>query len=117
VGFLVDTNVLSELRKGDKGNKANIGVRNWFENADDRSLYISVLTLDEIRQGIEHLKRLDMPSATNLEHWLKQIEAQSTRLILPVTQDIPDCWVRINVPNKMPVMDGFLAATEFKLRQ
>ena len=74
-------------------------------------MYISVLTLGEIRQGIEQLKRRDIQSATTLECWLKQIETQSTRLILPVTQGIADCWGRINVPNKMPVIDGFLAAT------
>jgi toxin FitB len=108
MGFLIDTNVLSELRKG---LKANAGVQNWFKNAAGSQLYISVLTLGEIRQGIELLKRRDGQAATSLEYWLEQIKAESVRLILPVTQEIADCWGHINVPDKMPVIDGFLAAT------
>lgn len=108
MGFLIDTNVLSELRKG---LKANVGVQNWFSNADSNGLYISVLTLGEIRQGIEQLKRRDINASTALEEWLKQIEKASARLILPVTQTIADRWGYINVPDKMPVIDGFLAAT------
>ena len=108
MGCLIDTNVLSELRKG---NKANVGVRDWFANADSDSLYISVLTLGEIRQGIEQLKRRDQQAAKSLECWLKQIETESANFLLSVTQEIADCWGKINVPDKMPVIDGFLAAT------
>jgi predicted nucleic acid-binding protein len=108
MGFLIDTNVLSELRKKEK---ANIGVQNWFTNADGNQLYISVLTLGEIRQGIEQLKRKDEKAAHALDIWLKQIESDSVRLILPITQEIADRWGQINVPDKMPVIDGFLAAT------
>ena len=108
MGFLIDTNVLSELRKKEK---ANIGVQNWFTNADGNQLYISVLTLGEIRQGIEQLKHKDEKAAHALDIWLKQIESDSVRLILPITQEIADRWGQINVPDKMPVIDGFLAAT------
>jgi len=82
MGFLIDTNVLSELRKG---NKANVGVRDWFANADSDSLYISVLTLGEIRQGIEQLRRRDQQAAKSLECWLKQIETESANFLLSVT--------------------------------
>ncbi len=108
MGFLIDTNVLSELRKG---LKANVGVQNWFSNADSNDLYISVLTLGEIRQGIEQLKRRDLQASIALDLWLKQIEIASERLILPVTHTIAERWGYINVPDKMPVIDGFLAAT------
>jgi hypothetical protein len=81
MGFLIDTNVLSELRKKEK---ANIGVQ---------------------------LKRKDEKAAHALDIWLKQIESDSVRLILPITQEIADRWGQINVPDKMPVIDGFLAAT------
>lgn len=64
MGFLIDTNVLSELRKG---LKANVGVQNWFSNADSNDLYISVLTLGEIRQGIEQLKRPDLQVSIALD--------------------------------------------------
>jgi toxin FitB len=108
MGFLIDTNVLSELRKG---LKANAGVQDWFKNAGGNQLYISVLTLGEIRQGIELLKRRDGQAATSLEYWLEKIENESARLILPVTQSIANCWGQINVPNKLLVIDGLLAAT------
>ncbi len=108
MGFLIDTNVLSELRKG---KNANVGVRNWFETISDDQLYISVLTLGEIRQGIEQIKRRDVQAATALEVWLTQIKAESMKLVLPVTQEITDCWGIINVPDKMPAIDGLLAAT------
>lgn len=60
MGFLIDTNVLSELRKG---LQANVGVQNWFSNADSHDLYISVLTLGEILQGIEQIKRRDLQAS------------------------------------------------------
>lgn len=108
MGFLIDTNVLSELRKGVR---ANVGVRDWFSNTDGNQLYISVLTLGEIRQGIEQIKRRDMQAAESLQQWLKQIEMDSAQHILPVTQAIADHWGYINVPDKLPIIDGFLAAT------
>lgn len=104
MGYLIDTNVLSELRKGDK---ANVGVQDWFANTDSKQLYISVLTLGEIRQGIEQLKRRDLIASQVLEHWLQQIETASARLILPVSGEIADHWGRINVPDKMPIIDGY----------
>ena len=108
MGFLIDTNVLSELRKG---KNANVGVQNWFETISDDQLYISVLTLGEIRQGIEQIKRRDVQAAAALEVWLTQIKAESMNLVLPVTQEITDRWGIINVPDKMPAIDGLLAAT------
>lgn len=108
MGFLVDTNVLSELRKG---NRANPGVKHWFSSVDGRELYISVLTLGEIRQGIEQIRRRDAQAAQSLQRWLSQIETDSARLILPVTQAIADRWGCLNVPDKLPVIDGLLAAT------
>ncbi len=108
MGFLIDTNVLSELRKG---KNANVGVQSWFEAISGDQLYISVLTLGEIRQGIEQIKRRDVQAAAVLDVWLTQIKAESMNLVLPVTQEITDCWGKINVPDKMPAIDGLLAAT------
>lgn len=108
MGYLIDTNVLSEFRKGVK---ANLGVRDWFSNIPSNQLYISVLTLGEIRRGIEQLKRRDLNAAESLQKWLTQIEVDSADLILPITQEIADHWGHINVPDKMPVIDGLLAAT------
>jgi predicted nucleic acid-binding protein len=108
MGFLIDTNVLSELRKG---SRANASVRSWFLTVDGNQLYISVLTLGEIRQGIEGVKRRDLHAAEAIQRWLKQIETDSANHILPITQAISDRWGYINVPDKLPVIDGLLAAT------
>jgi toxin FitB len=105
MGFLIDTNVLSELRK-DK--KANPGVRQWYAQTNGNELYVSVLTLGEIRQGIEQIRRRDVIAAESLQCWFERLE---TGRILPITQKIADCWGRINVPDKLPVIDGYLAAT------
>jgi toxin FitB len=60
MGFLIDTNVVSELRKG---NKANAKVRQWFESTDESDIYLSVLTLGEIRNGVE--RRCWNPGCSN----------------------------------------------------
>ena len=106
--WLVDTNVLSELRKGDR---ANPGVRAWFDAADDHDLYTSVLVLGEIRRGLESIRRRDTPSALALEHWLARLTADFGARILPVDVDVADRWGALNVPNPIPTVDGLLAAT------
>jgi toxin FitB len=108
MGFLMDTNVVSELRKGDR---TNTGVQEWFSTVEGNQLYISVLTLGEVRQGIEQLKRRDEQAAKSLQRWLAQIEMDSVQRILPITQAIADRWGYINVPDKLPIIDGLLAAT------
>lgn len=108
MGYLIDTNVLSELRKQ---SKANPGVQAWYADVSGEQLYLSVLTLGEIRQGIEQLKRRDTHAAKNLEHWLLTIETNFSSFILSVNQPIADRWAYLNVPDKLPVIDGLLAAT------
>ena len=105
MGYLIDTNILSELRK-DK--RANAGVRDWYAQTNGNSLYVSVLTLGEIRQGIESLRRRDVIAAESLQSWLKKLEIGH---VLAITTEIADCWGRINVPDRLPVIDGYLAAT------
>ena len=105
MGYLIYTNILSELRK-DK--KANAGVLDWYAQTNGNSLYVSVLTLGEIRQGIESLRRRDVIAAESLQSWLKKLEIGH---VLAITTEIADCWGRINVPDRLPVIDGYLAAT------
>ncbi|MCO5760199.1 MAG: PIN domain-containing protein, partial [Chromatiaceae bacterium] len=82
MGFLIDTNIVSELHKGER---ANARVRQWFEAVDEGDLFISVLTLGEIRNGIERLRRRDPASAAKLEAWLTQLTATMRDHILPIT--------------------------------
>jgi predicted nucleic acid-binding protein len=108
MGFLIDTNVASELRKG---NKANAKVRQWFESTDESDIYLSVLTLGEIRNGVERLRRRDQASAAVLESWLQQLVMTSTDRVLPITRAIADRWGRLRVPDPLPVIDSLLAGT------
>jgi toxin FitB len=108
MGFLIDTNVLSELRKGEK---ADINVREWFAQVNGDEIFLSVLTLGEIHNGIERIRRRDIAGANALEAWLHRVETEMAERLLPVTDRIADCWGRLGVPNPLPVIDSLLAAT------
>lgn len=108
MGFLIDTNVISELRKGEKAHK---NVRAWFDTTRETDLYLSVLTLGEIRNGVERLRRRDPVSAEVLEQWLQRLTLSMAGRVLPVTPAIVDHWGRMGVPDPVPVVDGLLAAT------
>jgi toxin FitB len=108
VSWLLDTNVLSELRKGER---AEEGVRSWFAEVDDAQLFTSVLVLGEIRRGIESIRRRDEPSALALEQWLVRVAVGFGERVLPIDVRIADRWGSLNVPNPVPTVDGLLAAT------
>jgi predicted nucleic acid-binding protein len=108
MGYLADTNILSELRKK---NRCDENVRNWFNQIDGNLIYISVLTFGEIRQGIEKIRRRDGIAALSLENWLYQIEINACGRILPVTEAIANRWGYINSGDPLPIIDSLLAAT------
>jgi predicted nucleic acid-binding protein len=108
VSFLVDTNVISELRKG---GRAHAGVREWFSSLEDDEIFLSVIVIGEIRRGIELVRRRDARGASSLDRWLRGVVAAHEDRILPVTSRIADVWGRLNVPDPIPVVDGLLAAT------
>jgi toxin FitB len=108
VSWLVGTNVLSELRKGDR---ADPGVRAWFHDAREDELFTSVLVLGEIRRGIESIRRRDAPSAMALEQWLERLAIDFAERVLPVDARVADRWGGLNVPDPIPTVDGLLAAT------
>jgi len=108
VSWLVDTNVLSELRKGDR---ANSGVRAWFADAREDELFTSVLVLGEVRRGIESIRRRDATAAIALEQWLARLVTTFSDRVLPVDDRVADRWGALNVPDPIPTVDGLLAAT------
>lgn len=108
MGFLIDTNVLAELRKGQRGDP---GVRAWFDGVDESSIHVSVIVLGEIRRGTELLRRRDPAAAARLESWLLGLRESLGSRLLPVTGEIADRWGRLGIPDPIPVADGFLAAT------
>jgi toxin FitB len=108
VRFLVDTNVLSELRKGARANPRVLG---WFRSVDDAALYLSVLVLGELRQGVERLRRRDPPAAAKLDRWLHELIERHADRTLPVDAAVAERWGHLNVPDPIPAVDGLLAAT------
>jgi predicted nucleic acid-binding protein len=108
VSWLVDTNVLSEIRKG---TRADDGIQSWFASTDDEDLYTSVLVLGEIRRGIESIRRCDRASALALEQWLVRLATGFGERILPIDVRVADRWGALNVPDPVPTVDGLLAAT------
>lgn len=108
MGFLIDTNILSEVQKGDR---ADPGVRAWYDAADPRELYLSVLVLGEVRQGIDRLRRRDPVQAARLEQRPASVKEGFADRILSVSTEVAERWGRNNVPDALPVIDGLLAAT------
>ena len=108
MGWLVDTNVLSEIRKGDR---CDTGVRTWHEATRDADLFTSVLVIGEIRRGIESVRRRDRHQAEALDQWLLRLHGSLQQRILPIDASVADRWGSLNVPDPLPTVDGLLAAT------
>ncbi|HET9593271.1 MAG TPA: type II toxin-antitoxin system VapC family toxin [Solirubrobacterales bacterium] len=108
MSYLLDTNVVSELRKG---SRADANVRAWFGELADEEIYLSVLTIGEIRRGIENVRRRDPDSAAALDSWLARLGEVHRERILPVDRAVAEEWGRMNVPDPLSVVDGLLAAT------
>ena len=108
MSYLLDTNVISELRKG---KRAAPNVAAWFADLADEEIFLSVLTIGEIRRGIESVRRRDSNSAAALDRWLASLSEAHAERILSVDQAIVEEWGRMNVPDPLPVVDGLLAAT------
>jgi predicted nucleic acid-binding protein len=108
MGWLVDTTILSEMRKGPR---ADAGVRSWLADADDNDLHTSVLVIGEIRRGIESVRRRDPAQAADLDRWLGRLQGALQERVLPIDARVADLWGRLNVPDPLPTVDGLLAAT------
>lgn len=106
--FLLDTNVVAELRKG---SRADARVSSWFASLDADSILLSVLTVGEIRRGIESVRRRDRRAAGALERWLRGLVAEHGDRIVAIDLAVAEEWGRLNVPDPLPVIDGLLAAT------
>ena len=108
MSFLIGTNVISELRKGAR---ANPGVVRWFAGLAEDEVYLSVVTVGEIRNGIERIRRRDRRAATALDRWLRRLVRDYDERLLPIDRAVAEQWGRLNVPDPVPVIDGLLAAT------
>ena len=106
--WLVDTNVISEVRKRDRCHPA---VAAWWAAVDERDLFFSVLSLGEIRRGIEGVRPKDPARARALEMWLDEIADAFGGRILGVDLAVAGAWCRLAILRSAPVIDALLAAT------
>jgi predicted nucleic acid-binding protein len=108
VKFLLDTNVISEIRKRDR---AHLNVARWVARTPVEDIGTSVIVLAEIRRGIE-LKRLSDPEqARLLDRWFAQMRARLQDRVLLIDEPIAEAWAALSVPNPPPLIDGLLAAS------
>ncbi len=109
--YLIDTNVLSEIRKK---KSTNTGVVKFFKDAiknDDR-LYLSVITLGELRRGVELIKhRGDTKQANLLEKWLNVILSEYKNNVLDIDEDVAQLWGKLRSPHHEHALDKQIAAT------
>lgn len=111
MSFLLDTNVISELTK----RQPNPKVAKWFEATPPAQLYLSVVTLGEIRKGVELKRHASASAAKRFEDWLVRLAAQYQPRILDFDEATADEWGRLMALNRdLPAEDGQLAATAMR---
>ncbi|MBV5272711.1 MAG: type II toxin-antitoxin system VapC family toxin [Lamprocystis purpurea] len=109
--YLIDTNVISEVRKGDR---ANPGVRRFFAQvvASGSRLYLSAVTIGELRRGVELIRhRGDRVQADLLEAWLGEVQGDYAEHILSLDADVAQVWGRLRVTHPENALDKQIAAT------
>ena len=106
--YLVDTNVISELRKNDSG---NANVRDWFAMVDTRTIYLSVLVLGEIRAGAERIRERDPLRRLSSTAGSSGSRNGHNRRILGIDYEVARVWGWMKGRYRVPVVDGLLAAT------
>ena len=105
--YLLDTCLISELRK----TNCNPGVAAWMSSVEPDETFLSVITLGEIRRGIELHRSKDAKASGALERWLFGLESHYAERVLPITAAIADRWGRLSPNQPLPVSDGLIAAT------
>jgi predicted nucleic acid-binding protein len=108
VNYLIDTNIISEVRKG---SACNPRVAAWYVSIEDESIYLSALALGEIRKGIERARPKEPAKALALEKWLSTLSRSFAERILPVDRAVADEWGRMSAKRPVSTVDALLAAT------
>ncbi|MEY9884669.1 type II toxin-antitoxin system VapC family toxin [Bradyrhizobium sp. USDA 329] len=106
--FLVDTNVIFEIRKRER---ADPNVIRWVNQTPAADIGTSVLVLAEIRRGIELKRRSDPLQAKSLDRWFSQMRTRLAERVLPIDETVAETWALLGIPNPLPLVDSLLAAT------
>ena len=110
-GWLLDTNIVFELRKQDQ---ANSGLLEWFAGIAEEEIYLSVVTLGEIRKVLETLRKEDTIQSIVFERWLETLQQTFWEHLLWIDPDISIEWGKLQAIRTIPSHQGFLAATALR---
>lgn len=111
-GYLLDTNILSKIRKG--ADRATPQVWQWWLGMENEELFLSVLTIGEIRKGIDRLSLRDAARTLVLERWLDEVKTSYHERLIEVDASIAEHWGRLQALRSLPEVDALLAATALK---
>lgn len=109
--FVLDTNVVSELRKVRIG-KADPNVALWAENVDAANMFLSAITIMELELGVLSIERKDATQGTMLRAWLEQqVLPEFSGRTLPIDTAVAQRCARLHIPGKRGERDALIAAT------
>ena len=109
--LVLDTNVVSELRKVEAG-RADVNVERWVRDVDTKTVHISAITLQELEHGVLLIERRDPVAGETLRHWLDNDVARAfTGRVLPIDAVVARRAAALHVPDPAPIKDALIAAT------
>ena len=108
MGYLIDTNIISEIHKGPR---CDPNVAAWYDSVDSADVFLSVLVLGEIRKGVERARMRALSQADNLAEWLANLKVIFADRILNIDEAVADEWGRMASVRPVPAADALLAAT------
>lgn len=108
MSFLLDTNVLSEIRKG---KNCDVNVRQWWDSTVASDFYLSVIVAGEIYRGIEKLMMTNPAMARKFQNWLVSVVQEFEGRTLAIDLKTAEIWGRLSSKRTLPLADGLLAAT------
>ena len=112
--YLLDTNVISELRHGKP--QQSQAVRAWAADKEMNRLYLSAITVLELEKGVQSLERKLPPQGSALRDWLDRVKFAFADRILPFTQDAAVLCAGMHFPHPKPERDAMIAATALQHR-
>ena len=108
MSYLIDTNVLSEIRKGPRAHDA---VLEWWHSTSETDLFLSVIVVGEVYRGIEKLMPIDPNRARVFLDWIQEAVKAFEGRILNIDLETARVWARLTSGRTLPLSDGLLAAT------
>lgn len=108
MSYLIDTNVVSELRKKQRADQRVVA---WLQEREPDELYLSVLVIGELRRGAARVRRRDPTAAEALDRWVTHIGERFGDRVLAVDRAVAERWGEISAHPTVPDVDGLLAAT------